>query len=715
MNFLIKSNHIKTTSPYVLILWLIFYSFNASGQAPITFTNGKSIIIINNGLEVFEDVSGNLNADAVIQKDSFELIKSYPPNFGLSSSAFWLKLTLTNQTNLDEIILGISNPLIDEIELYEIVENRPVFINKQGDKFLYAERDYNHQHILFNIKTQNKPSTYLLRVKSWEQLITPLFISSPIYILEKNLTQDLLFGLFFGIMIVLIFYNLFIYISIKDISYLYYVTYIFLITLTQASINGYTLKFITPNSPYFSNISLILFNSLAGIAAIKFIQNFLDTKKLIPTLNKLYLVITTIYIGGIATILIGENQLSYKLMDLGGGLISFYSLFIAIKLMLKGSKPAKYFLAAWSVFLIGVILFVLKNSGILPSNDFTNHTLTFGIAIEGSLLSFALAARINIYKKEKEQSQKQAFLALEEKETLVREQNVMLENKVTERTLELNTTLNNLKETQSQLVDAEKMASLGQLTAGVAHEINNPINFVSSNISPLKQDINDLKTLIDKYSEIDSTNVTEKLKEIEALKKQLDYSFLTQELESIISSIENGANRTTEIVRSLRNFSRLDESDLIAADINEGIESALVLLRSEYAGIKIIKELAALPKIECYPGKLNQVFLNILNNAIQAIKGRKNQTVKGMITIATSEINDDISISIKDNGEGISKDIMDKIFNPFFTTKDVGKGTGLGLSIVYRIIESHNGTIKVESEENIGTTFTLILPKHQKQ
>jgi signal transduction histidine kinase len=141
----------------------------------------------------------------------------------------------------------------------------------------------------------------------------------------------------------------------------------------------------------------------------------------------------------------------------------------------------------------------------------------------------------------------------------------------------------------------------------------------------------------------------------------------------------------------------------------------LVLLRSEYSGIEIIKELAELPKIECYPGKLNQVFLNILNNAIHAVRDRKNQDEKGTITISTSVINDKISVSIKDNGVGMNKETQNKIFNPFFTTKDVGKGTGLGLSIVYRIIESHNGTIKVESEENIGTTFTLNLPKHQNQ
>lgn len=710
-----NNNHIIVLRLMTVTIFLLLSLINANAQSTIIFSDSKSITLINNDLETYEDITGILNARQVLEKDSFKIQSKYPINFGLSNSVFWIKTNIQNNSSLTNLVLGIANPLIDDIELYEIVA-QPNLIGKQGDDYPFDARTYNHQHFLFDLAIQkNETKNYLIKVKSWEQLIVPLYLSTPIVLLEKKLTEDLIFGLFFGIMLVLVLYNFFIYLSVKDISYLYYVSYIFLITLTQASINGYTLRFLSPDSPYFANISLILFNSVAGIAAIKFIQNFLETKKTIPTLNKFYTVITTIYIGGIVCILLGYNQISYSLMDLGGGLIAFFSLFIAIKLVLKKNKPAKYFLVAWSVFLVGVILFVLKNSGILPSNNFTNYTLTFGVAIEGTLLSFALAARINDYKKEKEASQRQAYQTLKEKEQFVGEQNIMLDTKVKERTLELNTTLENLKNTQSQLVDAEKMASLGQLTAGIAHEINNPINFVSSNISPLKQDINDLKTIIDKYSEITETsNIAEKLAEINALKNKLDYNFLTEELDGIISSIENGANRTTEIVRSLRNFSRLDEDDLIPTDINEGIESALVLLKSECTGIEIVKNLNPLPKIECYPGKLNQVFLNLLNNAVFAVRDNLENTKTGKIVITTSAENETIVIKITDNGIGIKQEIIDRIFEPFFTTKEVGKGTGLGLSIVYRIIEAHHGQIKVDSKINEGTTFTLTLPKHQK-
>ncbi len=387
-------------------------------------------------------------------------------------------------------------------------------------------------------------------------------------------------------------------------------------------------------------------------------------------------------------------------MEANAGLVSIYLLTAGIIVYRKGYQPAKFFLAAWVIFLVGVVIFILKDFEILPYNNFTRYTMQIGSAIETVLLSFALAARINEYKKEKEQ--------------LILNQNVMLEQKVEERTHALHTTLNHLKETQSQLVDAEKMASLGQLTAGIAHEINNPINFVSSNIPPLRQDINDLNTIINKYEELtDSSDFNDKLIEIEKLKKELDYNYLKDELNTIVNGIENGASRTSEIVKSLRNFSRLDEDDLIFADVNEGITSTLTLLKSKLSNIEIIKKLAPLPIIECYLGKLNQVFMNILNNAIYAVEHHPTRVEKGSIKVTTIDDTDFIKIIITDNGIGIKEEVKNKIFDPFFTTKDVGEGTGLGLSIVYRIINKHNGKIEVVSKPNLGTTFTIHIPKKQ--
>jgi two-component system NtrC family sensor kinase len=358
---------------------------------------------------------------------------------------------------------------------------------------------------------------------------------------------------------------------------------------------------------------------------------------------------------------------------------------------------------------------------VLPYNGFTRYTMHIGSALEVILLSFALADRINILKAEKEESQAKLLSSSLENERIIREQNSILEEKVKARTLELeqsnvelNETYNDLKQTQSKLVESEKMASLGQLTAGIAHEINNPINFVTANVAPLKRDIEDLMILIDKYEALDpKKDIDEQLAAVRALAEELEIDFLKTEIDELISGIREGAERTAEIVKGLRNFSRLDEGDLKFANINDGIESTIRILDNELNEnqMKIVRELGELDAIECYPGKLNQLFMNLLTNSIQAIKSKKG--IEGVIEIKSVQKEQGIEIRFKDNGMGMSDETKNKIFEPFFTTKDVGEGTGLGLSIAYSIVEMHNGTIKVESEFGHSTEFIIQLPLTQ--
>ncbi len=283
-----------------------------------------------------------------------------------------------------------------------------------------------------------------------------------------------------------------------------------------------------------------------------------------------------------------------------------------------------------------------------------------------------------------------------------------LEKEVKKRTRELknkndklNSTLKELKNTQEQLVESEKIASLGQLTAGIAHEINNPINFVSSTISPLKRDFGEIREIINRKIENTSlANGNETVKEMK---------FLFSEISQLLNSIEEGAKRTKNIVLGLRNFSRMDENSFKKVNIHDGLDSTLMLLNSKLKGvISVEKEYGSLPPIECLPGKINQVFMNIILNAIQAIES------KGTIKIKTSTNGKNtITISISDTGMGMTKATEKRIFEPFFTTKDVGIGTGLGLSITYGIIEDHSGTIEVKSKIGIGTTFVISLPVRQ--
>lgn len=283
--------------------------------------------------------------------------------------------------------------------------------------------------------------------------------------------------------------------------------------------------------------------------------------------------------------------------------------------------------------------------------------------------------------------------------------NSSLENQVIERTAQLQETLQKLKSAQAQLVQSEKMVSLGQLVSGIAHEINNPIGAIYANMPPLAEYIEDIEQTV----EVAKTHLDESgLQKLQGHLEQIDYEFIVNDLEQLLKSQKQAAERIRNIVLALRNFSRLDQGDVKTVLLEEGIDSTLQMLTHQYKNrIAIEKNYQLNEMVECYAGEMNQVFMNILANAIQAIPN------EGVITIHTHKINDQAIISIADTGAGIPDDIKAKIFDPFFTTKEVGEGTGLGLSISYGIIEKHHGTLTVESnhsKDNHGTRFIIVIP-----
>lgn len=261
-----------------------------------------------------------------------------------------------------------------------------------------------------------------------------------------------------------------------------------------------------------------------------------------------------------------------------------------------------------------------------------------------------------------------------------------------------------------QVAQSEKLASLGVLTAGIAHEINNPINFILATVDPLQNDFESIINLLNHYTKINSgKEFDENLSKLEKLKNETNSQEIYDEVNKIINNIKEGAERTANIVKDLKTFTRFDENAMKKSDIQAGLNSTLTLLMHKYGKrINVIKEYNPIPLVDCYPGKINQVFMNILANACEAMGD------KGDIHVMTKQVDDKVEIHIKDTGPGISPENIKKIFEPFFTTKDVGKGTGLGLSISYGIINEHSGKIDVKSEVGAGTEFIITLPIDQK-
>jgi signal transduction histidine kinase len=676
--------------------------------------NGQDVLDINSYIEylVVNDKDTEINQ---LVNRKFIRNNRNQINFGNIKGSLWIRFRIINKSTFDTIKLRIANPILNWSKIYVISDSDTV-VKSCETSLPINKRDVRSTDHIYRIYFGDAEEFIVyLNVRNQEQMLVPMRLETTDYNRTVERAYLLINGIYIGLIGGLFLYNLFLLVTIRDNAYLWYVIHTLFVGVAQSSFNGFHLFYFS-SSPFLIEITPTLFSALASISGIQFMITFLDVK----SFNKNYYFILKLFIyqylvNSILTFF-SFVQVGYQILLPAQGFVASIILFISANMAYKGIRSAKFYLIAWSLFMIGIFVFAMKDFGVLPYNNFTKYTMFIGSGIEVLLLSFALADKIKVLQREKEFSQLQALLKAEENERLIREQNILLEDKVQKRTEQLTNAnkmlekaLQDLKDAQSQLVDKEKMASLGQLTAGIAHEINNPINFISSGIKPLKMDIEDLLKILDTYKELfDHYPEAEKVKKI---KESIDYHYVIGEIEELLNGIEEGAKRTTEIVVGLRTFSRLDEDTLKYTNINENLDATIVLLNNKLkSNINVVKNYCNESNLECYPGKLNQVFMNILSNAIDAIK-EKFPNGGGEIKINTYHDEDYFVIEFSDNGIGMKEEVKKRIFEPFFTTKKVGEGTGLGMSIVYKIIEKHHGKIEVSSDYGVGTTFKLYIYK----
>lgn len=689
---------VKTLATFFLLLLA-----HAVGAAPqnedwIRFDPDLPARPIGNHITLLEDTTASLGIGEIIRSKAFKANTEEVPNLGLSNSAFWMRFTVVNAHPSEKITLMFDYPELEHVDIFMNDQSGLRHLMSGGQARNVDRRTQTSPTYTCNLDlAYGAMGTLYIRLQSDKQIQAPVFLVTQAEAERTVVNRAFFIGGYIGIMLVMALYNLFLFISIRDRSYILYVVSIISVTLAQASFTGYLGFYFLGHALWIKQNSSLIFTVSTAICANIFMDNFIGARKHISSFRYVINTFFALLLLAVGINVAGARIEAYGIVQLLSMLLAMYTLWVAVTVARKGVRAARFFLTAWCIFLAGIIVFVAKDWGLVPYNDLTKYMMTIGSSFEVVLLSLGLADKINVLRREKEQ--------------LILDQYQNLELKVAERTQALQESNDHLKRTQTQLVTAEKMASLGQLTAGIAHEINNPINFISSSIPPLKRDLDELREVLDAYREIGKDIPA--MEPVHRMEKAIDTDYTIKEVEEILAAMEQGAARTSEIVRGLRTFSRLDEDDLKEADVNACLRSTVVVLGPQFRdAVKLEYDLGDLPMVECFPGKLNQLFMNLLNNAAHAAK-KQHGASGAIVRIETRSSGDHAQIVIADNGVGMTEDVRVRLFEPFFTTKDVGEGTGLGLSIVKGIVDKHNGTIDVKSEPGVGTVFTVSIPVTQ--
>ena len=619
----------------------------------------------------------------------------------VSNSNFWIKFSISNQSDFDRLLVNLAQSRLDEVEWYELDGKSRIeksFSSTASKSFI--DRNYKETSFVFDVDIlPNETKSFLIKVHGNEQLTIPLFLGDEKSLFYSFTGKNFFSGMFIGVIVVMLLYNLFVFFSVKDRSYLYYVFYLVFIVLTQMTIEGYTYKYLWPNSAFIEKHALAFLSSGAGIVLALFVQSILQTKQFSLRIHNLLNLIIILFCLAIGVQVFVSIQVSFIVMQNIMLVGSIFTIYAAVAVYRKGQKSARFFLYAWSALIAGSVIFILKDFGVLPYNNFTKNIMQVASALEAVLLSIALSDRINIYKEER-------LSAIQEKEAILSNQNIILEQQVKERTSELNETLVELKETQVQLVQSEKMSSLGQLTAGIAHEIQNPLNCVNN------------------FSEVSNELIDEMNEEID--KGDLEEAkVIAKDIKQNLEKINHHGKRADSIVKGMLQHSRISSGKKELTNINALADE---YLRLAYHGLRakdksfnatMITDFdESIGNVEIIPQDIGRVILNLITNAFYVVDEKKKSGVKNYVptvTVSTKNRDKNIEIQVTDNGNGIPENILSKIFEPFFTTKPTGKGTGLGLSMSYDIInQSHGGNLAVKTKQGLGTTFTITLPNNKK-
>ncbi|MEC8597203.1 MAG: 7TM diverse intracellular signaling domain-containing protein [Bacteroidota bacterium] len=688
----------------------------STGEAP---RNVDALI-----LEALNDPGGTLRAEEVhLRLAALDTLDGERPNLGSLRDAVWIRVSGWQGAPRQARII-LDNPTIDSIEAVVMDGPRVLMRTPSGAAFGRSE----DLIPTFSLPL-NEAHDLWFRIRSTKPLVLPFTLTHEERVESLRDNRDLAVALYTGIVLAILIYNCFLAFSTGQQAYFSYVLVVLTVGLVQWGFNGYD-RLIWGHVPWLARNGLTMTGAASGLAALTFAREFLEVRRYTPGWNRVINGLLLVYASAMAASVAGFPIVAYNLVNLGA-LSAPAMLALSLISWRRGNSPALWFFVAWLIFLIAVTMQALRDFGLLASTQFTALFLPVGTVLEMLLLSFALGDRINLLKRSSDAANAKALAASLENERIVKQQNAELEERVARRTEDLATansdlsrTLGELQGAQDQLIQTEKLASLGQMTAGIAHELNNPINYVQSNATSLRRDLEELIEIVDAHADAlaalaEGASGADGLADAAREKaRKLDLSFLKEESRQLIAGILEGADRTARIVGGLRVFGRMDGDKPVEASLSDLLEASITVLGDRARSrARIEVDLPEdVPPLYCQSGKLSQVFMNIIVNAVQATEGRWSDPEERLVRVELDRALDgegkahSVIVRVRDNGTGMDEETRQRLFDPFFTTKEIGKGTGLGLSIVKGILDDHGAQIRVESEMGEGTTFVLIFP-----
>ena len=689
--------HLRSSITCLVVALLCLHRLSA--QETLVYPSPTSLIEIGPFCQTFVDKEGKLGFEQIkhLPEGQFHQTKNGSLSFGSTTASIWIKFLVKNQT-AEPLYLNFTSFSMAFVDLFVENENGELGVRESGMERAGLNRDLERGNIALNIGSS--PKVVFINIKSRWPISAQATLSALKPLADSHYSLDTFNGICMGILIAMALYNMFLFCSVRDRLYLYYFAYICMALWLVSSMNMTYKHFINWGKGF-------AIRELLVISGIVFSMRFLNTRKLAPRGHKALIGFIVILFASMIMNMLEWQPYANLFFQLTTPVCLIMLPALGIMVYRQGHKSALYYSIAWITLVLCGLVTLLSNLGIGFSEQVGTRSVMIGTCVETILLAFALAYRLKEYRDASESAQQLAIQRLEENERLTKEQNKVLEEKVHERTTTLQESLETLKAAQTQLIQSEKLASLGELTAGIAHEIQNPLNFVN-NFSELSVDLaEELKTEIGKLAIPDGD-------------KEYVAEILT-DLASNQQKINHHGKRASGIVTGMLQHARTSTGTKEPTDLNALADE---YLRLSYHGLRakdssfnatMVTDFdPALGKIDAIPQDMGRVLLNLMNNAFYATQQRQALGVSGYeptVSISTKRTASGVEIRIKDNGTGIPEHVKTRIFQPFFTTKPTGQGTGLGLSISYDIVvKGHGGSMVVESTDGEGTEFIIQLP-----